>query len=457
MNPSKSVIESASSFRKDRRRFLRGLGVGLSLPALESLMPRRTMAAESGSEGVVPLRTAFIYVPNGAQQEAWFPSGSGRNFELNSTMQPLLDLKQHIQVISGLDHQHAENGPDGSGDHARANATFLTGLRARKTASANIRVGQSIDQFIADHIGDRTRFSSLELTCTAVRKTGSCDSGYSCAYSYNISWRTPTTPMTPEPNPRKVFERLFGTGDRIGEHNRQLRQLERRSILDFVLEDARSLRHELGQQDRKKVDEYLSSVRDIERRIDRAEQFPDPRPDLDVPEKIPDDFTSHCDLMFDLIMLAFQTDSTRIATLQLEREGSQRTFPELGVTEGHHYLTHNLEKEHARQKVAKIDHYYMQRFAHFLQKLNQLKEFDGSSVLHNSMIVYGSGIADGNRHTHSNLPVILAGEGRGSLQAGQYVRANSVPMSNLYLSLIDRFGIRDAERFGDSTGRLVGI
>lgn len=450
-----------SSDLHSRRRFLRGLGVSLALPALASLRAAPLFAAQSGvtplavTDTGAPLRTAFIYVPNGAQQLHWFPSGSGRDFQFNTTMQPLEPHKGLVQVIRGLDHKLAEAGPDGAGDHARANATFLTGQRARKTAGADIQVGQSIDQLIASRIGDATRFPSLELSCDAIRKAGKCDSGYSCAYQFNISWKTAATPMTPEPNPRLVFERLFGAGDAATGRSRSQRQLEQRSVLDFVLEDARRLERQADAADRRKLDEYFTSVREIERRIERQSQFPDlPRPDFSVPDQAPEDHAAHIDLMFDLLTLAFQTDSTRVASLLMAHDGSNRSFPDLGISEGHHYLTHEQDKEEPREKIARIDQFYMERFARFLDRLHSTRDLDGRSVLENSMILYGSGIADANAHTHTNLPMVLAGGGGGRLEPGQYLDAGGVPMSNLFLSVVDRLGIEGVESFGDSTGRL---
>jgi hypothetical protein len=447
-----------------RRRFLRGLGVALALPAFESLLPRAVRAADVARQplattpGGAPLRTAFIYVPNGAQQDHWFPTGKGCDFQFNTSMEPLEAFKSHVQVIRGLDQQHAEAGPDGAGDHARANATFLTGCRARKTAGADIAVGTSIDQVIAAQVGEQTRFNSLELSCDAVRKSGGCDSGYSCAYQFNISWRTPTSPMTPEPNPRLVFERLFGAGDDAAGRNREQRQLERRSILDFVRDDAEALHRELGRQDRRKLDEYLAGVRTIERRIERESRFPNiPRPDLVIPNDVPEDHAAHIDLMFDLLALAFQTDSTRVATLLMAHDGSNRSFPALDISEGHHNLTHEMDQPDPREKVAKIDRFYIERLAKFLGTLQATRDIDGRSLLENSMIVYGSGIADANRHTHDNLPFILAGHGGGVLQPCQYVDAGGVPMSNLFLTLADRMGVTGLESFGDSTGRFDRI
>lgn len=444
-----------------RRRFLKGVGISISLPALEAF--RWKSASASNDHPSSPIRAAFIYVPNGAQQARWFPTGAGKAFQLSSTMKPLESMRDEIQVVTGLDHQHAESGPDGAGDHARANATFLTGMRARKTSSSNIHLGQSIDQLIAASVGQQTKFSSLELTCDAIRKSGRCDSGYSCAYQYNLSWRTPVTPMTPEPNPRNVFERLFGDQDPKGNQQRQIRRLEQRSILDFVLEDAQQLRRQLGKADHHKVEEYMNGIREIERRIERIETFPTGQlrdftvADESVPEGIPKNYTEHIDVMFELLALAFQTDTTRVATLLMAHDGSNRSFPELGFREGHHHLTHQQEEEDACEKVAKIDLFYMNRFAKFLDRLRSTSDSGDATLLDNSMIVYGSGIADANRHTHDNLPLVLAGSGRGSLNRGRLVDAGSQPMSNLFLAIADRMGVEHVERFGDSTGRFDDI
>lgn len=453
-------------FSLNRRQFLRGLGACIALPVFESALSPVVRAATnpvSGPLGVtatgMPLRTAFVYFPNGAHQANWWPTGKGASFQLGKTMQPLAGLQGAIQVLGGLDHKNATAGNDGGGDHARANATFLTGMRARKTDSADIRVGISVDQVAAQQIGHLTRFSSLELSCDSVRKSGSCDTGYSCAYQYNISWRSPTTPMTPESNPRLVFERLFGSGA-PGERQRnfELRQATQKSLLDFVLDDAHALTRKLGAKDRDKLDEYLTSVRTIEQRIERAESFGDlPEPGLDTPTGIPGNFGEHMDIMYDLLATAFQTDSTRVATFLLAGDGANRAFPDIGIPEGHHYLSHHRNQVDMMDKVARIDLYYMQRFAKFLEKLKRIKDVDGSSVLQNSMIVYGCGNADGNRHTHDNLPIILAGSGGGSLQAGRYAQFSGKPTSNLFLSMLDRMGARGVERFGDSTGRLVGV
>jgi hypothetical protein len=402
---------------------------------------------------------AFVYIPNGVHQDNWWPTDEGRAFQLGKTMEPLTPLKSSLQVLGGLNHQNAKAGNDGAGDHARANATFLTGARARKTDSADIQVGVSVDQVAAQQIGHLTRFSSLELSCDSVRKSGRCDSGYSCAYQYNLSWRSPSVPMTPEPNPRLVFERLFGSG--VGAerqvHFRQ-RQATQKSLLDFVMHDAKSLQTQLGQSDRAKLDEYLTGVREIEQRIQRTESFgalPDPR--VDAPAGIPGDFGDHMDIMFDLLAMAFETDSTRVATLLLAGDGSNRSYPQIGIAEGHHYCSHHRNDVDLMGKIARIDRYYMEHFARFLKRLEQTKDVDGRSVLHNSMIVYGSGNADGNRHTHDNLPVILAGGGGGTLESGRHVNLGGRPMSDLFLSMTDRLGVQGIERIGDSSGRVTTV
>jgi hypothetical protein len=393
-------------------------------------------------------------------QPTWWPTGEGSDFQFARTMEPLEPLKSKIQVLGGLDHINATAGKDGAGDHARGNGTFLTGVRVKKTAGADIHAGVSIDQVVANHVGHATRFPSLEFSCDAVRKSGNCDSGYSCAYQYNLAWTSPTTPLAPEPNPRLMFERLFGAGS-PGERreNLKFRQAQQRSILDFVLEDARSLQGQLANRDQKKLDEYLTGVREIEARIQRTEkQYGEtPDPAVDAPPGVPASYEEHVQLMFAMLHLAFETDSTRIATLLLAHCGSNRSFPDIGIPEGHHDLSHHMNKKPAVDKLADIDQWYVRQLAAFLTKLDQTKDLDGRSILDNSMIVYGSGNSDGNRHTHVNLPIILAGGGGGSLNPGRYVRFRSTPLSNLFLSMADRMGVEGLERFGDSTGRVTDI
>ena len=403
---------------------------------------------------------AFLYFPNGAIPASWWPTGEGADFQLSKTLAPLAGVRQKLQVLGGLDQRNASPGGDGAGDHARASGTFLTGVRVKKTAGSDIHAGVSIDQVVANHVGGLTRFPSLELSCNPVRRAGSCDSGYSCAYQYNLSWQSPVTPVAPEPNlGGLLFERIFGAGSH-GERrdSMKLRQKQQQSILDFVMEDARTIDAELGNRDRQKLDEYLTSIREIEKRIQEAERFGEtPDPDVTTPTGIPGAYKDYVEIMYDMMALAFQTDSTRIASLLLAHEGSNRPFPEIGIPEGHHDLSHHQNNPAKVEKVAQIDLFYCQQFARFLNKLEQTPDVDGKSLLDNSMIVYGSGNADGNRHTHVNLPIVLAGGGGGKITPGRYVKHGGQPMSNLFLSLADRMGVDSLPRFGDSTGRIGDV
>lgn len=447
----------------ERRKFLRGLGVGLALPGLEALALRRAIAASgpglATTASGMPLRMGFLYVPNGVIMPEWFPKGTGKEFEFNKSTASLAPFRDHLQFISGFEHKNGWAGPDGAGDHARANATILTGARPRKTAGADIKLGVSVDQVAAAKVGSQSRFSSLELSCDGVRKSGVCDSGYSCAYQFNLSWRSETTPMAPESNPRLVFERLFGAGK--GEErqkNFQIRQAQKRSILDFILDDAKSLQTQLGRNDQHKLDEYLTGVREIEQRIQKAEKFGRlPDPGMDTPSGVPENYKDHIRLMMDMLLLAFETDSTRVATFLMAYDGSNRTFKDIGISEGHHSLSHHQDDADKVQKLAAIDTFYCEQFAYFLERLAQAKDPDGSSVLDNSMLVYCSGLSDGNRHRHNNLPVILAGHGGGNLQTGRHLQlSGDTPMSNLYVHMLNRIGVKDTS-FGDSTGAFTDV
>jgi hypothetical protein len=441
-----------------RRRFLKGVGACIALPALPSLLPTRAFAAGMplGATGA-PTRMAFITFPNGCNLDRWWPTGEGAAFELNQTMASLAGVKKQIQVISGLDHLNADPGPDGAGDHARANATLLTGVRARKTAGADIQLGVSVDQVASEKIGHLTRYPSLELTSDPERQAKGCDSGYACAYQYNVSWRSAVTPMPPESNPRLLFERLFGEGAQ-GERGRsfQARQQTQRSVLDFVMDDARALERKLCNRDGEKLDEYLTSIRDIETRIAQAESFGQvPDPEIDTPAGIPPEVGAHMDLMYDLLALAFQTDSTRIATMMLGHDGDNRPYPQLGVADGHHNISHHQEKPDLLDKIARIDTHHVEHFSRFLAKLQNTPDIDGRSILENSMIVYAGGNADPNRHSHNNLPVILAGSAGGRIETGRYLKVPSQPMCNLFLDMLDLAGAEGVVRLGDSTGRKV--
>ena len=443
-----------------RRRFLRGLGTLMALPALEATAPfaARAAAAKTGAASSLPLRMAFVYTPNGKNMEHWTPGKDGSSYDLSPTRAPLKDLKSEFQVISGLKHEKARANGDGGGDHARANASFLTGVQARKTAGADIRNGISIDQVAANDIGQLTRLPSLELSCDEARRAGNCDSGYSCAYQFNLAWKSETTPLAPERDPKLAFERLFGSGGGSSEEDaaRAKREFFNKSVLDFVMEDARSLQKHLGYTDKQKLDEYLSSVRDIERRLTSADQFSKSMPDYKKPTGIPESYQEHIRLMFDLQVLAFQTDTTRISTFLLAHDGSNRSFPEIGVPDAHHGISHHQRDAAKLEKIAKIDTYYSEQFAYFLQKLKSIKEGNGT-LLDNCMIVFGSGISDPDRHNHDDLPVILAGGGGGTLKKGRHLRLREdTPMCNLYLSMMDRMGVKTAN-FGDSTGKLEVI
>jgi hypothetical protein len=436
-----------------RRQVLRGLGAAIALPTLISASPA---FAKSVAGKAVPTRMAFVYVPNGAIPASWWPTGDGgADFALSPTLAPLSVVQKNIQVISGLGDVSAEPGADGAGDHARAGGTFLTGVRIKKTAGSDIHAGVSIDQVVANQIGHLTRFASLELTCDVVRKSGECDSGYACAYEYNLAWQSANQPLAPEHNPQFAFERLFGDGPR----NERVANLKRRendqhSILDYVMDDAKSLNSRLDGRDRQKLDQYLTSVREIEQRIAISKTMKVPNPDVDAPAGVPASYEEHVALMFDMLHLAFQTDSTRVATLLLAREGSNRPFNDIGISSGHHDLSHHKNTPEIMAKVQLIDKWYVTRLAAFLEKMGKTPDVDGQSLLHHSMILYGSGNADGNRHTHVNLPVVLAGAGGGALNPGRYLKAKEQPITNLYLSMADAMGGERIASHGDSTGRF---
>jgi hypothetical protein len=399
---------------------------------------------------------AFIFFPNGAIMPSWTPAKTGEAFELSETLQPLSEFQPDITVLTGLAQDNGRAKGDGPGDHARCAASYLTGAHPYKTSGANIRVGVSVDQAGAARIGRLTKLPSLELGIDKGRNAGSCDSGYSCAYSSNVSWKTPTTPMAKEIHPRLAFERLFGDTTRSKEGTAR-RDSYRKSILDFVAEDATKLKSKLGQTDRRKLDEYLSSVRELEQRIIRAEQGGEQqRPDLEVPADIPRDYQEHVRLMCDLMTLAFRTDTTRVATFMVGNAGSNRSYPMIGVNEGHHQLSHHRNEQALVGKIKKIDRFLVGQFAYFLKQLKSVEEGTGT-LLDHSMIMYGSGLSDGNRHHHHDLPIVLAGGGGGTLRTGQHIRmSNETPLNNLFLSMLDRVGA-NVEKLGDSSGRLTAI
>jgi len=437
-----------------RRTVLKGAGTLMSLPLLNAMLPENGLEAAQSS--AAPLRLGYVFFPNGAIMPDWTPKQEGSEYELSRTLKPLEAVKSEINVISGLAQEQGYAHGDGPGDHARSAATFLTGVHPVKTAGANIRVGRSADQVAVDAIGKTTRLPSLEIGLERGRTAGNCDSGYSCAYSSTISWKTPTTPMAKEINPRLVFERLFGNKEGSPEE-RAKKAKYRRSILDLVAGDAKRLRSRLGQTDQRKLDEYFASVREIEQRIVQAQKSAElEKPDFEIPRDIPRDTTVHMNLMYDLMLLAFRTNSTRIVTYMLANEGSNRSYPMAGVKGGHHQLSHHRNDKNKVADLQKIDEYSVKQFARFLKRMKETKEGDGS-LLDNSMIVLGSGLGDGNRHRHEDLPIVLAGNAGGTVPTGRHLRVpNKTPLNNLFLSMLHRVG-SDAESFGDSTGDLKQI
>jgi hypothetical protein len=429
-----------------RRTLLRGIGTAIALPMLDAMTPAFAAPSRAAKS---PTRLAFAYVPNGVMMSDWTPATEGTAFEFSRILRPLEPLREHVLVLSGLAQHNGDALGDGNGDHARAASTFLTGAHPTKTAGADIHVGVSVDQVAAQHIGHATRFPSIELGCDDGRIIGSCDSGYSCAYSNSISWLTPSTPMPPEVNPRAAFERLFGAELETPEV-RAKRQRYEKSILDFVLDDTSRLTRQLGPTDRRKMDEYLSAVREIEHRIQMAEKDSHQLvPSIEKPEGLPADFADYAHLMFDLLLVAYQTDLTRISTLMLGREGSTRTYREIGIADAHHPLSHHRGNPEWIEKITRINTYHVEQLAYFLGKLKSTHDGDGT-LLDHTLVVYGSGLSDGNRHFHNDLPVLVAGGGMGR---GHVRYARETPMNNLHLALLDRVGVK-VESLGDSQSEL---
>jgi hypothetical protein len=402
---------------------------------------------------------AFVYVPNGKNMPDWTPVATGRNYDMPLILEPLKAHRQDLVVITGLAHDKANPNGDGAGDHARASATFLTGCQARKTAGADIKVGVSVDQIAAAVVGDQTKLPSLEISCDRGPQAGSCDSGYSCAYQFNLSWKSENMPLNPEVDPRQIFERLFGN-ESVQEsvESRTRRHLYQKSILDFVLADAQELKASLGSTDQRKLDEYLTAVREIEQRIERSERFNIQVPRGAMPPEMEEgaSYEDHIRLMYDMLVLAFQSDVTRISTFIMAHDGSNRPYPFIGVSDGHHDISHHRNDAEKKRLIAQINRFHTSQFAYFLSRLKAIPEGDGN-LLDNCMIVYGCGISDGNAHSHHNLPVLVAGRGGGTITPGRHLRvADRTPMTNLYLSMLDRMGA-SADRIGDSTGKLEEI
>jgi hypothetical protein len=437
-----------------RRTVLKGLGAVMALPWLEAMGVQTSWAAgNTPVKNAAPNRMAFLYVPNGVNMDGWRVGAEGAlPSKLPPILAPLNNVRQDFSILTGLAADKARAHGDGGGDHARAMAAFLTGAQPRKTDGANIRAGISADQLAAARLGDRTRLASLEIGTEASKLAGGCDSGYSCIYQSNLAWRSATQPMPKEVNPKLIFERLFGAGSDL---ERQRRDAARKSVLDAVREDYRELNVRLGADDQRKLDEYFTAVREMELRIAKSgAEGQKPLPVGALPPKgIPESYAEHLRLLADLIVLAFQTDTTRIATFVLANEGSNRAYPFIGVRDGHHSISHHGHDPVKLAKIQDINVFHSTQLAYLLERLKSVKEGDGN-LLDHSMIVYGSGNGDGDRHNHDDLPILLAGKGCGTIKQGRHiVYSKEVPLNNLWVSMLNRMDIRDVQ-LGDSTGEL---
>ncbi len=439
-----------------RRTVLRGLGTTVALPLLDAMLPLSALAAGGKAAMASPRRMAFLYVPNGAYMPYWMPAKEGAEYELTPCLEPMAEHRKEMIVFGGLTCDKARANGDGGGDHARSGGAFLTGAQPKKTAGANFQAGLSADQLAAKQLGNKTRLPSLELAIERYRGAGNCDSGYSCVYEHTLSWRDAATPVPPEVNPRQVFDRLFA--DKPNDPEVAARNELRASVLDAVMEDAKDLNRKLGGSDKKKLDQYLSGVRELEQRLARVEPLsssvlPD---DVSRPIGVPADLTEHIRLMCDLMVLAFQTDSTRICAFMLGREGSEQKYRMVGVNEGHHSISHHQNKAENLAKIKAINVYHMTQLAYLTGKLKSVQEGEGT-LLDNCMVAYGSALSDPNRHNHHDLPMVLVGRGGGTIKTGRYVRyKNETPLNNLWLAMLERFGAK-ADKLGDSTGVLEGL
>jgi hypothetical protein len=441
-----------------RRTFLRGLGTTLALPLLDAMVPALSAGPTSAAKPVV--RLGFIYHPTGAIQNRWVPATEGAGFEFSPTLKTLEPLREHVNVLTGLAQVQARALGDGNGDHAREGAVWLTGVHPKKTEGVGIRSGISVDQIAAQHFRESTQLASLELGTESPSLAGGCDSGYSCAYTNTVSWRSATNPLPMEFNPRSVFERLFGDGESSDPKTLGARLEERRSLLDYAAGSIDRLQTRLGPGDRAKLSEYLESIRDIERRIQKAEQENAGQrlqlPVMARPNAVPEMYEDHCKLMFDLQVMAYRADLTRVITFMLAHAGSNRAYPGIGISDGHHSLTHHQQIPEKIEKVAQIDAMFVRMFAYYLEKLKATPDGDGS-LLDHMAIVYGSGTGDGNAHTHHDLPTLLAGGAAGKIKGGRHLRyPKDTPLNNLFVNLLDKAGI-PTEKFGDSTGQLEHI
>jgi hypothetical protein len=434
-----------------RRTFLKGIaGASVALPLLDAMIPALT--AQTRTAAAPKLRLGFVYVPHGAVLDKWTPLGDGTNFQLNQIMAPLEPFKQQLVIVSGLANKAAESQGDGGGDHARSGPSFLSGVHPKRTEGEDVRAGITADQIAAQHISQDTPLPSLELGTEDTGLVGVCDVGYSCAYMNSIAWRSPSLPLPMEINPRVVFERLFGDGSNAAE--RAQRKTEDRSILDSVTREAAQLNSGLGQRDRTIVTEYLDNVREIERRIQKAEKQVASQVEVpDSPIGVPESFDEHAKLMFDLQVLAYRAEITRVSTFMLARDLSQRTFPQIGVPEPHHSVSHHGNNPIQIAKLAKINTYHASLMAYFFDKLRATPDGDGN-LLDHSMIMYGSSMSNPNEHNHFPLPLLVAGGGAGQLKGGRHLKfPERTPISNLLLAVLDKSGIH-MDTLGDSTGKL---
>ena len=437
-----------------RRTILRGLGTTLALPFLDAMVP--AFARAQGAAALKPpTRLAIVYLPNGIIMDKWTPPTEGANFAMQPILQPVAAFKDRMLMISGLNHangraQYGEN----TGDHARAGASYLSGIHPKKTEGADTEAGISMDQIAARELGKQTQLASLEVGVDSPELLGQCEAGYSCAYMNSICWRTPKTPMPMEDRPRVVFERLFGDSESTDAKVRLERIKRDRSILDSVTNKAARLRRELGPADQIKLSEYLDAIRDVEHRIQTAEKQTDRElPTLERPAGIPETFTDHARMMFDMQVLAYQTDMTRVITFMVGREFGGRTYREIGIPEGYHALTHHQYNAEKIAKVIQIQTYHAKHLAYYLDKLKNTPDGDGS-LLDHMVLLYGGGLSDGNTHLHDNLPVALFGGASGKLKGGRHLRVTKdTPMTNLLLTMLDMVGVHQ-DKLGDSTGHL---
>ena len=440
-----------------RRTFLRGMGVTLALPLLDSMVPAFGGATARAAETV--RRLGVVYIPNGMFMPNWTPAVENGPLELAATLQPLAAHKDRLLMISGLCSEEGIARPgEGAGDHARAAGAFLTGVHPKKTEGADIRAGVSMDQFAARVMGQETQLASLELSLeSAVARAGSCDPGYSCAYANTLSWSSETTPLPMESDPRAVFERLFGTRGTTDPAAWLAARQKDRSLLDMVAAKATKLSGELGARDRVKLNEYLEAVRDVERRIQIAErQGATELPAMDQPVGVPERFEDHAKLMFDLQVLAYQADLTRVITFMMGHETSVRAYPEIGVPDAHHALSHHGGDKMLIERLKKVDSHLTTMFAHYVDRLASTPDGDGT-LLDSVMIMFGSGMSDGNRHDHHDLPTLLVGGGGGQLSGGRHIRVEKdTPNTNLFVSILEKLGV-PTESMGDSTGTLKAL